>query len=158
MKTYRKFEPYFERSSPKTTEEIKATCEKISAVDSDYDIRSNGNHIWIEPEAKQYWSPLLHLKLVKSENETRIKGQFAENPFLWLTFLILKIVSIGIFILSGIAAWLKMNAAENFNIQLFVMFAMVSIWFGMYVISENYKRKGARQIAELHEFVDCIAA
>lgn len=101
---------------------------------------------------------MLHLRLIKTENETKIKGQFGENPALWLVFLGVKLSSIGIFILSGIIAYLKYSLGYNFNVQLFVMFGMVSVWFAMYLTSERYKRKGAKQIAELRDFVDGIAA
>ncbi len=160
MKTVRKFQPHFEKSSNKTAEEIKAACQKISATPSDYDIRSNGNHIWIEVEnrKKQYWSPMLHLRLDGTDKETRIRGEFAENPLLWLIFLGIRLSSVGIFALSGIIAWLKYNLGYNYNVQLFVMFGMVTVWFAMYLVSERYKRKGAAQMQELQQFVDCIAA
>lgn len=158
MRTEKKLQ--FEKTSPKTAEEIKAVCNRLQANDADYDIRSNGNHIWVEvePRKKQYWSPMLHLLLVKSENETRIQGKFAENPVLWAIFTMVKIASVFIFVLSGIIVWLKLNLGYNFNVQLFVMFGMISVWFGMYLIAERYKRKGAGQIAELYDFVDTIAA
>ncbi|MFT3793786.1 hypothetical protein [Flavobacterium sp.] len=160
MKTEKKFQPTFEKSTPKTTEQIKAAIRQADANQSDYQIRSNGDHIWveIEPEKKQYWSPMLHLRLVKSENETRIKGKFGENPLLWLVFLGVKLSSIGIFALSGIIAYLKYRLDYNFNTQLFVMFGMVSVWFAMYLASERYRRKGKQQIADLRDFVDGIAA
>jgi hypothetical protein len=159
MRTEKKFQ--FEKSSPKTAEQIKAACDRMQSVNqADYEIRSNGNHIWVEvePGKKQYWSPMMHLRLVKSENETRIKGEFAENPLLWAVFTMVKIASVFIFALSGVIAWLKYSLGYNFNMQLFVMFGMVSVWFAMYLISERYKRKGAGQIKELYDFVDAIAA
>jgi len=160
MRTVQKFQPHFEKSSPKTAEQIKAACKIKSGSQADYDIRSNGNHIWveIEPRKKQYWSPMMHLRIVDNENETRIKGEFAENPLLWVIFTMVKVASVFIFALSGIIAWLKFNLNYNFNVQLFVMFGMVSVWFAMYLVSERYKRKGAQQIAELYDFVDAIAA
>lgn len=161
MKTATKFQPQFEKSSTKTTAEIKAACQKIQSVEQPaYDIRSNGDHIWVEvdDQRKQYWSPMLHLRLVNADNETRIKGEFAENPILWIVFTALKVSSVGIFILSGIVAWLKFNLGYNFNAQLFVMFAMVSVWFAMHLAAERYRRKGAKQIEQLHDFVNCIAA
>jgi len=158
MRTVQKFQPHFEKITPKTVQEVKAACDK--ACHADYDVRSNGNHIWveIEPRKKQYWSPMMHLRIVDNENETRIKGEFAENPVLWAIFTMVKIASVFIFVLSGIIAWLKFNLGYNFNVQLFVMFGMVSVWFAMYLVSERYKRKGAQQIAELYDFVDAIAA
>ena len=156
MKTEKKFNPTFEKSTLRTTAEIKTAMQQLN---SDYEIRSNGDHIWVEIDAqkKQYWSPMMHLQLEKSDNETRIKGQFGENPLLWLVFLGLNISSIGIFIISGIVAYLKFELGYNFNIQLFVMFGMVSVWFAMYLASERYKRKGAKQLHGFHEFVDHIA-
>ena len=162
METQRKFESQFQKSSTKSAEEIKAACERILSYDQqDYDIRTNGNHIWVEVGEKkqQYWSPVLHLKIEKTETDrTFIKGQFAESPLLWIIFLAVKFVSIGIFILSlGLAVY-KWTEGWNFNTELFLMFGMVSTWFAMFLISENYKRKGAGQIKKLYDFVDAIAA
>jgi Flp pilus assembly protein TadB len=161
MKTGKKFHTHFEKASPRTAEEIKAVCDKMQLnAKKDYDIRSNGNHIWVEVGEKkqQFWSPMLHLRLEKSENQTCIKGEFAENPGLWLTLHAIQLVSIAIFITSLVAAYFKYNAEWNFNPELFIMFGMVSVWFALYLVSQRYKRKGARQIEELHDFVDYIAA
>lgn len=168
MKTRKKFQTHFEKTSARSAAEIKAACSKIRDNDQyAYDIRSNGNHIWVEVGKKkqQYWSPMLHMRLenvVASESErlyqTNIKGEFAENPLMWVVFLAVKILSIAVFAVALIVAYFKQRAGWNFNPELFIMFGMVSVWFGMYLISEHYKRKGARQIAALHDFVDCIAA
>lgn len=159
MKTDKTIPSEFEQSTPKTAEEIKARIQRSNlSGQSDYEVRDNGNHIWIEPDKTHYWSPMLHLRLIKSENETRISGKFRKNPLLWLIFLGLKISSIGIFALSGLIAYLNYRLGYNYNIQLFVMFGMVSVWLAMYLTSERYKRKGARQVKELREFVDAIAA
>ena len=48
MKTGNKFHTRFEKATPKTKEEIKASCEKIKSDKEEFDIRSNGNHIWVE--------------------------------------------------------------------------------------------------------------
>lgn len=162
MESRQKFESQFQKASPKSAEEIKAACERIMSYDQqDYDIRSNGNHIWVEVGEKkqQYWSPVLHLKIEKSEsNHTFIKGQFAESPLLWIIFLAVKFISIAIFIVSLAVAYYKWTANWNFNTELFLMFGMVTVWFAMFLISENYKRKGAGQIKKLYDFVDAIAA
>ena len=149
----------FEKSTAKTTDEIKITIHNLKLQKSGYQIRSNGNHIWVafDSEKKQFWSPTLHLWFEKADSETRISGQFGESPLLWLIFLALKISSIGIFIFAGIVAYLKQDLGFNFNVQLFVMFAMLSVWFAMYLASESYKKKGAKQLHGFYEFVDRIA-
>lgn len=160
MKTRKKFHTHFEKASPKTAEEIKESCDWVkTTAKTEFDIRSNGNHIWVElgEKKQQFWSPMLHLRIDDSNEKTSIKGEFAENPVLWIVFLVTKLVSISIFIIAMLVAYLKYRSNWNFNPELFIMFGMVSVWFAMYLISENYKRKGARQIEELHNFVDYIA-
>ena len=162
MKTGKKFHTHFEKASTRSAEEIKAACGKLQSDKEDYDIRLNGNHIWVEMGEKkqQYWSPMLHLRLENAADKTsvKIKGEFAENPMLWTVFLVTQILSIAIFIIALIVAFYKYAAGWNFNPELFIMFAMVSVWFFMHLISERYKRKGARQVEELHDFVDYISA
>jgi hypothetical protein len=159
MKTGKKYHTHFVKSSTRSAEEIKAACEQIKSGQKGYDIRSNGNHIWIEVARKrqQYWSPMLHLHLRNSDDKTFIKGEFAENPTLWLAFVITQIISIVVFVIALVVAYFKYRADWNFNPELFLMFAMVTVWFTLHLISERYKRKGARQIQELHNFVDAIA-
>ena len=160
MMTDRKHKTIFKKSTAKTTDEIKSAVHSLKLQQSDYQIRSNDNHIWVafEGEKKQLWSPTLHLWFEKSDSKIIISGQFGESPLLWLIFLGLKISSIGIFIVSGIIAYYKQELGYNFNIQLFVMFAMVSGWFAMYLASENYKKKGAKQRHGFYDFVDRLAA
>lgn len=160
MKTVKKFHPSFKKTSQKTAEEIKASCDWIKkTAATEFDIRSNGNHIWVESGEKkqQFWSPMLHLHLDDSLDKTHIKGEFAENPMLWLVFLLTRLLSTMIFVIALIVVYLKYRSGWSFNLELVIIFAMVSVWFVTYVISENYKRKGARQIEELHHFVDYIA-
>ncbi len=151
----------FRKSSSRTTDEIKAACTRFTDRDApDYEIRSNGDRIWVEVDGrkKQYWSPMLRLRLIAAGHGTRIEGKIAENPLLWAVFVMIKIASVFIFALSGVVAWFKFNLGYNFNVQLFVMFGMISVWFGMYLAAERYKRRGAGQIAELRQFVERIAA
>ena len=159
MKASRKLD-YFEKESPRTAAEIKAALEKARDNKTDFDIRSNGSHIWIElgQTRQKYWSPMLHLRLEDSGKQTFIKGEFAENPMLWVVFLLSQIVSVGVFLVALAIAWFKSRSGTNFNTELFLMFAMVTVWFAVYLISERYKRKGATQIGELQDFVDDIAA
>lgn len=160
MKTGNKFHTRFEKATPKTKEEIKASCERIKSDKEEFDIRSNGNHIWVELGVKkqQYFSPMLHLRLIDSENKTCIKGEFAENPLLWIAFVVAQIASALIFLVALVVAYFKYDAGWNFNPELFLMFAMVTVWFAIHLLSENFKKKGKRQIEKLHEFVDHIAA
>jgi len=159
MKTRKKYHNHFEKSTTRSAEEIKAACEQIRSEKKGYDIRSNGNHIWIEVAQKrqQYWSPMLHLQLRNADDKTFIKGEFAENPTLWIAFLVTQIVSIVVFVIALVVAYFKYRANWYFNPELFLMFAMVTVWFALHVISESYKRKGARQKQELCNFVDVIA-
>ena len=160
MKTGKKFSVHFEKTSSRTAEEIKTVCSKIQATKSNFDIRSNGNHIWVElgETRQQYWSPMLHLRIENTNNQTSIKGEFAENPKLWVIFLVTQIVSVALFIIALIVAYFKYKSGWNFNPELVIMFGMVSVWFAVYLLSVSYKRMGSRQIEELHDFVDYIAA
>lgn len=158
MKTTSRTQSRFATTSLKSTDEIKAACRQ-KTHEKTYDVRQNGDHIWIEvpQQQKQYWSPMLHVKLQKREQLTWIEATVGENPMLWLTFLGVKLASVGIFILSGVVAWLKSQLAQNYNTQLFVMFGMVTVWFALYLLGERYKRKGARQVEALRGFVEAIA-
>jgi hypothetical protein len=61
-------------------------------------------------------------------------------------------------VIAVIVAYFKYRSGWNYNPELFIMFGMVSVWFAMYLISERYKRKGAKQLEALHDFVEYIAA
>lgn len=160
MKNSNTFHTHFEKSSARSAAEIKAAAEKIQSTAADFDIRSNGNHIWVEfgEKKQQYYSPMLHLRLVDNENQTFIKGEFAENPLLWIAFVVAQVSSALAFLIAAVVVYFKYNAGWNFNLELFLMFAMISVWFAIHLLSEHFKKKGKLQIEKLQQFVERIAA
>ena len=161
MKIDKRFDAPFEKISLHSPESVKAVCDKLQATSkTEYDIRSNGNHIWVELGQKKqhFWSPMLHLRIEHANNQTFIRGEFAENPLLWTVFLIIQIGSIALFLLALMVAGIKYHGGQNFNLQLLAMFAMISVWLALHLISERFKRKGMQQREALHDFVEAIAA
>ncbi|RYZ88132.1 MAG: hypothetical protein EOP06_11500, partial [Proteobacteria bacterium] len=67
-----KYSDHFGKASMKSADEIRRTCEILeSSKNTDYIIKHNGNHIWLElATARQdFWPPLLHLELRSDDDK-----------------------------------------------------------------------------------------
>ena len=148
---------HFSKPSGKTPEEIRLALEKLeSETDAEYIVKHNGRHIWIEMGEKkqEVWSPLLHLEVDEKSNATYVKGQYVENPVLWVLLLIARTVTFTIFILSFAATLYKVYTHQIFGTEIMAMFAMASLWFGIYLLGKWNRRLSAKQAAELRDFSD----
>lgn len=161
MKTRATYPNQFRQSSGKTSEEIRRACEKIESTgNKDYIVKHNGKHIWIEMGQKkqEVWSPLLHLEVDEKSDTTYVKGQYVENPMLWVALLSARIVIFTLFFLSAASLAFKWYSHQLFGTELMIMFAMASMWFGIYLLVKWNRRLSSKQAEELHELMNDIVA
>lgn len=157
MKTAATYPDHFSKASAKTLEEIRRACEKLEAEGNrDYIVKHNGRHIWIEMGEKrqEVWSPLLHIEIGEQSNATYVKGQYVENPVLWVFLLIARTITFTVFFLSLAATLYKFFTHQAFDTEIMAMFAMASLWFGIYLLGKWNRRLSAKQAAELRAFSD----
>lgn len=161
MKRTPPYSDQFGKASTKTPAEIRRACEALeNSRSSDYIVKHNGNHIWLEIGArkKQFWSPLLHLELRSKDDKTFIRGEYVESPFLWVAFLLTRIVTVAVFTVSLVSIYLKVAAGEAFKAELLTMFVTISIWFAIFLLAQWNRKKASPQVAELHNLMEDIVA
>lgn len=156
-----KYTENFAMASIKTTSQIRQTCERLeSSYNPDFIIKHNGNHIWLEIaiEKRQFWSPLLHLEIENSGEQTFVKGQYIEHPILWVIFLAVRILSATVFFACTMAVYYNAFTGKTFGTELLLMFLMVNIWFALWLLSKWQRKKGEQQFAALHSLMKIIVS
>ncbi|RZJ73512.1 hypothetical protein [Flavobacterium sp.] len=161
MKAPATYPDQFKKPSGKTPEQIRQACEQLELVgNSDYIVKHNGKHIWIEvaEQKQEVWSPLLHLEVNEQNDTTYVKGQYVENPVLWATLLVARLVTFAVFFLSAASLAFKWYSERDFDTEILLMAAMTTVWFGLYLISRWNRRLSSKQAAELRDFMDNMVA
>ncbi len=161
MKAPATYPDHFKKPSGKTPEQIKRACEQLeSEQNADYIVKHNGKHIWIEvsEQKQEVWSPLLHLEVGEQNETTFVKGQYVENPVLWATLLVARLVTFAIFFLSAASLAFNWYSGRDFGTELLLMFATASTWFGLYLLGKWNRKLSSKQAAELRDFMDNMVA
>lgn len=126
--------------------------ESVKKNEEDFLIKVYENHIWfyVVESKKRIWSPHLHLELEpKSEKTTHIRGLFGPDQTLWTFFMFLHFIIAGAFVLFGMFAFSNYSLQQSFSTDIIVMAAMVIIWFVLYFIAKELRKKGNDQMNEM---------
>lgn len=127
---------------------------------TDFIINVHENHIWfyVVGIKKRFWSPHLHLQLEpKTENETHIRGLFGPDQTLWTFFMFLHFIVAGVFTIFAMIAYSNYTLKQPVFMDVMVMIAMVLVWFLLYFIARQIRRKGNGQMNEMeHLFLEII--
>lgn len=126
--------------------------ESVKKNEGDFLIKVYENHIWfyVEESKKRIWSPHLHLELEqKSEKTTHIRGLFGPDQTLWTFFMFLHFIIAGAFVLFGMFAYSNYSLKQSYTTDIIVMAAMVIIWFVLYFIAKELRKKGNDQMNEM---------
>ena len=149
--------PRFKFKVNHDNEEILKLFEDSKDNRSEFIVSRVDDHVFIKiPKEKQhFWSPQLHLEMIKNEtgNSTIVYGLFGPNPTIWTMFMFFHFVVAGLFIGFSIWAYTNWSLGEDFAIQLFVTLFMVLIWFILYFGGRLGKSTGMEQMHELHHFM-----
>jgi hypothetical protein len=126
--------------------------ESVKKNEGDFLIKVYENHIWfyVTASKKRIWSPHLHLELEqKSEKTTHIRGLFGPDQTLWTFFMFLHFIIAGAFVLFGMFAYSNYSIKQSYSTDIIVMAAMVIIWFVLYFIAKELRKKGNDQMNEM---------
>lgn len=152
--------PRFEKTIALPILEIQ---EKVNACKKkyapDFNIRQLDEHIWIYiGEAnKELHSPHLHLELEAiDEHHTKVNGLFGPDPALWTMFIFLHFIVAGIFIIFGVFAYSNWSLKQNNLLEISIMLLMIIIWFALYFIARNIRKKGLPQAKEIEKVMNEI--
>ena len=143
----------FYKDVEKNIENVHEIFEQSAKnYEGDFLIKVYENHIWfyVEESKKRIWSPHLHLELVpKSEKTTHIRGLFGPDQTLWTFFMFLHFIIAGTFVLFGMFAFSNYSLKQSFSTDISVMLVMVFVWFVLYYIAKELRKKGNDQMNEM---------
>mgnify|MGYP000846010405 CR=1 FL=1 len=134
-------------------ENVQQKFENYSKNDlTDFAINVHENHIWFYAVGikKRYWSPHLHLQLEpKTEKETHIRGLFGPDQTLWTFFMFLHFIVAGIFTIFAMFAYSNYTLKQPVTLDVLIMLLMVIVWFLLYFIAREVRKKGNEQMNEM---------
>jgi len=121
---------------------------------SDFILKIKEYHIWINIKGtkKAYWSPHLHIEMEsKGENQTHIRGLFGPDPNLWTFFMFLHFMIAGTFIIFCGIAYSHYILKASTTTDFIVMSLMVFAWFLLYVIAQQIRSNGEKQMNDIEK-------
>jgi|TARA_R100000789_G_C2994445_1_gene147020 Na+/melibiose symporter-like transporter len=123
-----------------------------------FNLRGNitDNHVFISiPKAKDhFWSPQLHLEVIKStEKTTTLKGLFGPKSQVWTMFMFLHFV-IGVSFLGFLVMlYSKISLEEPLVFPIIMLIFLPILWLILYFLGSLGKDIGKKQMKELHNFM-----
>lgn len=128
----------------------------VKNADCSYCVKVIDGHIVIDipPEENHFWSPQLHIEIEKiEENSSIVKGLFGPKPQVWIFFMFIHFAMAVAFIGFSIIAYVKYTLKSDYKIALTLTVALPILWIMMYFLGRIGKRKGRKQMEELHGFM-----
>lgn len=131
--------------------------EETRTTQKDFIVSRVDDHVFIKiPKDKQhFWSPQLHIEIVKNEakNISTIHGLFGPNPTVWTMFMFMHFFVVVVFLGFGAWAYSNWSLENSFALQVGVMILMLISWFILYFAGRIGKKTGMEQMHELHHFM-----
>lgn len=113
-------------------------------------------HIVIDvpEEENHFWSPQLNIEIEKIESEkTIVKGLFGPKPQVWTLFMFFHFAVAVAFIGFSVMAYVQWSLKTNYSSALIVVIFLPVLWIVMYFLGRIGKRRGHKQMDELHRFM-----
>ena len=110
----------------------------------------------ISKKNKHFWSPQLHLEIIDENESSTIKGLFGPSPVVWTLFMFFHFLIAGLFIGSGVWAYVNYNLNETLILPIALMVSMIIIWIIFYFGGQIGKQKGRQEMNILHQFMQDV--
>ena len=105
-------------------------------------------------EENHFWSPQLNIEIEKIDSEkTIVKGLFGPKPQLWTLFMFFHFAVAVAFIGFSVMTYVQWTLKSDYTFPLIMVIALPVLWIIMYLLGSIGKRKGHKQMNELHEFM-----
>jgi Na+/melibiose symporter-like transporter len=124
--------------------------------DCKYSCRVVDEHIFIDVPANKshFWSPQLHLEVLKEVNNTsKIKGLFAPKPQVWTLFVFIHFIVAFLFLGFGVMLYVRYTLGESLVFPIAMLIALPLIWLLLYFLGRVGKQTGKKQMKELHDLL-----
>lgn len=148
-----RFKMNFEESQQKLLAKFQS---KVKNTDCNYCVKVIDGHIVIDIPAEEnhFWSPQLHIEIEQiDENRSIVKGLFGPKPQVWIFFMFIHFAMAVAFIGFSIIAYVKWSLKSDYTTSLIVTVALPILWVIMYFLGSLGKKRGHKQMDELHGFL-----
>lgn len=152
--------PRFHKSVSKSIDKILEDAAVLKAeVKDDYRIKISDHHIFffITLAKRKYYSPHLHIELLKNEdNTTDVKGLYGPDQTVWTFFMFLHFIIAGIFLIFGMIAYSNWSIKQPFMFDFVIMAIMVVLWFALYIQARINRKKCLPQMENLEQLMNKV--
>jgi uncharacterized membrane protein len=148
-----RFKINFEESHQNLIEKFKYISKNKT---SKFGILISDGHVIIDipMEENRFWSPQLNIEIERiEENRSLVKGLFGPKPQVWTLFMFIHFAMAVTFIGFSIAAYVQWTLKGDYRAALLVTLSLPILWIVMYFLGRMGKKKGHKQMDELHEFM-----
>lgn len=148
-----RFKMNFEESQQKLISKFQ---NNVKNADCNYCVKVIDGHIVIDIPAEEnhFWSPQLNIEIEQiDENRSIVKGLFGPKPQVWTFFMFIHFAMAVAFIGFSIIAYVKWSLKSDYTNYLIVTVAIPILWVIMYFLGSLGKKRGHKQMDELHMFM-----
>lgn len=148
-----RFKMDFEESQQKLLAKFQ---NNVRNADCNYCVKVIDGHIVIDIPAEEnhFWSPQLHIEIEQiDENRSIVKGLFGPKPQVWTFFMFIHFAMAVAFIGFSIIAYVKWSLKSDYTTPLILTVALPILWVIMYFLGSLGKKRGHKQMDELHGFM-----
>ena len=120
-------------------------CSKVVDGHVVIDVPKDENH---------FWSPQLNIEIEKTETDkTIVKGLFGPKPQVWTLFMFFHFAVAVAFIGFSVMAYVQWSLKTDFSFALTIVIGLPILWIVMYFLGRIGKKRGHKQMDELHSFM-----
>jgi len=148
-----RFKMNFDESQQKLIAKFQSNVKNTAC---NYCVKVIDGHIVVDIRAEEnhFWSPQLHVEIEKiEENRSLVKGLFGPKPQVWTFFMFIHFAMAFAFIGFSIVAYVKWSLKSDYKTALILTIALPILWVIMYFLGRLGKKRGHKQMDELHEFM-----
>mgnify|MGYP000294407787 CR=1 FL=1 len=144
---------------PRYNETVFSDFENAKVTQSEFIIARIDNHIFIKfPKEKQtFWTPQLHLKINKVDNNSsKIRGLFGPSSKIWTLFICLHVLIAVLFIAFAIWTYINIASNKSYMIPASLTLLMILLWVTLYFAGSIGKASRTKDMRLLYNFMNTV--
>ncbi|MFD1553538.1 hypothetical protein DNU06_07635 [Putridiphycobacter roseus] len=149
-----RFQLFFKSEEQEIIQQIKEALRHDNPEEFQGKVRHGHFTIWIHPEKKHFWSPVLDISFEKMEDkQTQMRCLLAPTPTVWTMFMFgyfITIFSTFIGLMIGSSQW-YIGAETMWGLYLAAIAALLSIAF--FMIAQSGKKLATEEMKNLKDFI-----
>lgn len=145
--------PRFRLKFEESVEQILvAFKENLEKDDCEYTSKIVDHHIVIDVPQKEehFWSPQLHVEILKETEFTVVKGVLGPKPKIWTFFIFLHFMVAVVFFVFFVIFYSRWSLDQDYTFAMMMCLLMPVVWVALYFFGQLGKKFGYEQMVGLH--------